>query len=175
MGQTPSVRTALGDTRRHVPGCQRVFWAECRGTLVSQNLLLPEFGECRLKDITPISVRSWVARLCQYRAPKTVRHCHALLWAMLSDADLAPSWAVVKFSVTFRCAPATEKANFASALEHKLFTSQPVLAGPGRLRVGQVRLKGFRGNACDAPLAHTRSGATARASDGVGTRTDVPV
>jgi integrase len=48
--------------------------------------LLPEFGERRLKDITPISVRSWVARLCQYRAPKTVRHCHALLSTMLGDA-----------------------------------------------------------------------------------------
>jgi integrase len=48
--------------------------------------LLPEFGDRQIRDITPIAVRTWVARLAQRRAPKTVRHCHGLLSTMLSDA-----------------------------------------------------------------------------------------
>jgi hypothetical protein len=48
--------------------------------------LIPEFGARQLREITPIAVRTWVARLSQRRAPKTVRHCHALLSTMLGDA-----------------------------------------------------------------------------------------
>lgn len=55
-----------------------------RGRL--RNHLLPEFGGDQLKDITPLRVRSWVAKLSQRRAPATVRHCHALLSQILADA-----------------------------------------------------------------------------------------
>ena len=51
-----------------------------------RNHLLPEFGASQLKDITPLRVRSFTARLAEHRAPATVRHCHALLSQMLADA-----------------------------------------------------------------------------------------
>ena len=50
--------------------------------------LMPTFGTQQLRAITPITVRTWVAALCERRAPKTVRHCHALLSKILGDAVL---------------------------------------------------------------------------------------
>jgi hypothetical protein len=38
MEQTRSVRTPLGTTPQHVPGCQRPFCAECRDGLDAANL-----------------------------------------------------------------------------------------------------------------------------------------
>jgi integrase len=49
--------------------------------------LLPAFGGLPLKSISPLTVRSWVAQLSAAGlAPKTVRHCHALLSTLLADA-----------------------------------------------------------------------------------------
>jgi integrase len=48
--------------------------------------LLPAFGDVALKDLTPLRVRSFIAHLTTRRAPATVRHVHALLSTMLSDA-----------------------------------------------------------------------------------------
>lgn len=53
-----------------------------------RNHLLPAFGSTPLKDITPLAVRAFVARLAQERAPKTVRNVHALLSTILRDAVL---------------------------------------------------------------------------------------
>ena len=50
--------------------------------------LLPVFGESALKDITPLTVRSFVACLAARRAPKTVRNVFALLSTILRDAVL---------------------------------------------------------------------------------------
>jgi integrase len=50
--------------------------------------LLPHFGRVQLKDITPLTVRSYIAQLSKRRAPKTVRNVHALLSIVLRDAVL---------------------------------------------------------------------------------------
>jgi hypothetical protein len=52
-----------------------------------RNHLLPAFGRLQLKDITPMGVRSFTARLAERRAPATVRHCHALLSPMLASRN----------------------------------------------------------------------------------------
>jgi hypothetical protein len=52
-----------------------------------RNHLLPAFGHLQLKDITPMGVRSFTARLAERRAPATVRHCHALLSPMLASRN----------------------------------------------------------------------------------------
>ncbi|MCW2599352.1 MAG: traSA:integrase fusion protein [Frankiales bacterium] len=51
-----------------------------------RNHLQPAFGEVPLKDLSPIRIRTFVAQLGVRRAPGTVRHVHALLSTMLSDA-----------------------------------------------------------------------------------------
>lgn len=51
-----------------------------------ENHLRPAFGAVPLKDITPLRVRSFTAELGTRRAPGTVRHIHAMLSTMLSDA-----------------------------------------------------------------------------------------
>jgi integrase len=49
--------------------------------------LVPAFDGLPLKSITPLIVRSWVARMTAAGlAPKTVRHCHALLSTLFADA-----------------------------------------------------------------------------------------
>jgi integrase len=49
--------------------------------------VLPAFGQLPLKALTPLTVRAWVARLSAAGlAPKTLRHCHALLSTLLADA-----------------------------------------------------------------------------------------
>lgn len=72
-------------------------WSAARFTRVStaasdagrlRNHLLPFFGPMALKDITPLTVRSFVAQLSQTLAPKTVRNVHALLSTILRDAVL---------------------------------------------------------------------------------------
>lgn len=50
------------------------------------NHLEPAFGAVPLRDISPLRVRSFVAELATRRSPATVRHVHALLSTMLSDA-----------------------------------------------------------------------------------------
>jgi integrase len=51
-----------------------------------RNHLRPAFGDVPLKDLSPIRIRTFVAQLGARRAPGTVRHVHALLSTMLSDA-----------------------------------------------------------------------------------------
>ena len=53
-----------------------------------RNHLLPHFGQLALKDITPLTVRSFIARLSGTLGPKTVRNVHALLSTVLRDAVL---------------------------------------------------------------------------------------
>jgi integrase len=53
-----------------------------------RNHLLPYFGTMALKDITPLTVRGFVAQLSTKVAPKTVRNVHALLSTVLRDAVL---------------------------------------------------------------------------------------
>src|SRR6266576_7156355 len=49
--------------------------------------VLPEFGAVALKDVTPLRVRSWVARLtASGLSSASVRHCHGLWRVMLGDA-----------------------------------------------------------------------------------------
>lgn len=48
--------------------------------------LEPEFGPVPLREISPLRVRAFIAVLATRRAPATVRHVHALLSTMLSDA-----------------------------------------------------------------------------------------
>jgi integrase len=49
--------------------------------------LLPEFGALALKDVTPLGVRAWVAKMVATGlSPRTVRHCHGLLRVCLGDA-----------------------------------------------------------------------------------------
>lgn len=48
--------------------------------------LQPEFGPVPLREISPLRVRAFIAALATRRAPATVRHVHALLSTMLSDA-----------------------------------------------------------------------------------------
>jgi integrase len=49
--------------------------------------VLPEFGTLALKDVTPLRVRSWVARLtASGLSSASVRHCHGLVRVMLGDA-----------------------------------------------------------------------------------------
>src|SRR4051794_20193427 len=55
-----------------------------RGRL--RNHLMPEFGGDQLKDITPLRVRSWVAKLSQRRAPATVRGRPAVVLQNLRGA-----------------------------------------------------------------------------------------
>lgn len=50
------------------------------------NHLKPAFGALALKDLSPLRIRAFVAALSTRRAPATVRHVHALLSTMLSDA-----------------------------------------------------------------------------------------
>jgi integrase len=72
-------------------------WNEARFTRVStaatdagrlRNHLLPFFGKMALKDITPLTVRAFIAKLSQTLAPKTVRNVQALLSTVLRDAVL---------------------------------------------------------------------------------------
>ncbi len=58
--------------------------ASDRGRYV--NHLEPAFGAVPLRDISPLRVRSFVAELATRRSPATVRHVHALLSTILSDA-----------------------------------------------------------------------------------------
>ena len=53
-----------------------------------RNHLRPFFGPLALKDITPLTVRTFVAQLSAKVAPKTVRNAHALLSTVLRDAVL---------------------------------------------------------------------------------------
>jgi integrase len=48
--------------------------------------LLNEFGELLLDQIGPTVVRQWVAQVSQSMAPKSVRHCHAMLHGVLQMA-----------------------------------------------------------------------------------------
>jgi len=48
--------------------------------------VLPSLGSHRLRDLTPLTIRRWVAGLSAALAPKTVRNCHGLLFAVLADA-----------------------------------------------------------------------------------------
>jgi len=50
------------------------------------NHLQPAFGDVPLGEITPLRVRAFIAELAGRRAPATVRHVHALLSQLLSDA-----------------------------------------------------------------------------------------
>jgi integrase len=72
-------------------------WSAARFTRVSttatdegrlRNYLLPFFGDRPLKDISPLTVRAFVAQLTGKVAPKTVRNIHALLSTILRDAVL---------------------------------------------------------------------------------------
>lgn len=72
-------------------------WTEARLVRVStaasengrlRNHLLPFFGRMALKDITPLTVRGFVAQLSTKLAPKTVRNVHAVLSTVLRDAVL---------------------------------------------------------------------------------------
>lgn len=53
-----------------------------------RNHLLPVFGQVALKDITPLTVRAFLAQLGERRSAKTVRNVHALLSTILRDAVL---------------------------------------------------------------------------------------
>jgi integrase len=52
----------------------------------------PAFEQVQVKQITPLRIRQWVSTLAAGRgdirpiAPKTIRHCHALLFAVMADA-----------------------------------------------------------------------------------------
>lgn len=48
--------------------------------------VLPSLGEHRLRDLTPLTIRRWVTGLAATLAPKTIRNCHGLLFAVLADA-----------------------------------------------------------------------------------------
>ena len=48
--------------------------------------LEPAFGAMPLREISPLRVRAFIAELATRRAPATVRHVHALLSTILSDA-----------------------------------------------------------------------------------------
>ncbi len=50
------------------------------------NHVLPALGMLPLAGITPLTVRQWAARVGEQLAPKTVRHCHALLHEMMDAA-----------------------------------------------------------------------------------------
>jgi integrase len=58
--------------------------ANDRGRYVNHHA--PAFGELPLRDITPLRVRTFIAGLAERRSPATVRHVHALLSTILSDA-----------------------------------------------------------------------------------------
>jgi hypothetical protein len=47
---------------------------------------MPAFGDVELKDLTPLRIKTFVARLAAKRKPTTVRHVHALLSTILNDA-----------------------------------------------------------------------------------------
>jgi integrase len=47
--------------------------------------LKPYFDPFELRRITPLRIRQWVAQL-EGIAPKTVRHCHALMFGIMADA-----------------------------------------------------------------------------------------
>jgi integrase len=70
-------------------------WAPAREAVLKRSTFLAEQGRLKkhlkpyfdrmsLSQITPSTVRRWVAQL--EIAPKTIRHCHALLSAIMTDA-----------------------------------------------------------------------------------------
>ena len=72
------------------------LWLEARGSLqersqaeeaaIVRNHLVPAFGDLRLEQISPLVVETFVSRLVQKRAPKTVRNVHGVLHSVMHMA-----------------------------------------------------------------------------------------